>query len=239
MAASDEAGELIDAADGDAGRLEALIERRLDGEPLAWITGWAAFGDVTVAVHPGVYVPRWQSLELARRAAARLPVRGAAVDVCTGSGAIAVALGAARPRARVAATDVDPRAVACAGANGVEVYAGDLFAALPPSLGHATDVVVAVVPYVPTAELGHLPRHTLEFEDASHYDGGWDGTDVVARLLAEAPGYLRPGGTVLLELGGAQAALLRPLFDELGYDGIETWCDEDGDLRGLEARLGA
>ncbi len=238
MAASEEAGELVDAADGDAGRLEVLVGRRLGGEPVAWITGWAAFGDVTVAVHPGVYVPRWQSLELARRAAARLPARGTAVDLCTGSGAIAVALRAARPQARVAATDVDPRAVVCAEANGVEVYEGDLFAALPPSPGHATDVVVAVVPYVPTAELGHLPRHTLEFEDAAHYDGGWNGTDVVARLLAEAPGYLRPGGTVLLELGGAQAALLRPLLDELGYDGIETWCDEDGDPRGLEARFG-
>ena len=70
------ARELVEAAGGDADRLETLTQRRLGGEPLAWITGWAAFGDVTVAVDPGVYVPRWQSLELARRAAARLPDRG-------------------------------------------------------------------------------------------------------------------------------------------------------------------
>lgn len=238
VAAPEEAGELVAAAGGDPVRLEVLTDRRLRGEPLAWITGRAAFGDVTVDVHPGVYVPRWQSLELARRATARLPARGTAVDLCTGSGAIAVALRARRPRARIVATDTDPRALACARANGVEAYGGDLFAALPPALRHAVDVVVAVVPYVPAAELGHLPRHTLEFEDAAHYDGGPDGTEVLTRLLAGAPGYLRPGGSVLLELGGTQGGLVRSVMEQLGCAGIETWCDEDGDPRGVEARLG-
>jgi len=235
VAAEDEAAELAAAAAGDLALLPSLAERRLTGEPLAWITGRTAFGDLTVRVDRGVYVPRWQSLPLARRAAARLPDRGTAIDLCTGSGAIAAALSAARPIARVVATDVDPRAVACARANGVEAYHGDLFAAVPPDLRGTTDVVVAVVPYVPSPELHLLPRDTLRFEDASHYDGGPDGTDALCRVLTEAPRFLRPGGAVLLELGGEQAGHLRPLMGRLGYREIETWSDEDDDPRGVLA----
>ncbi len=218
--------------------LEKLAERRLAGEPLAWLTGRAAFGDLTVRVDPGVYVPRWQSIELARRAAARLPEDGVAIDLCTGSGAVAAALRAARPAARIVATDSDARAVACARANGVDAYRGDLFAAVPAALRGKTDVVVAVVPYVPSRELRLLPRDTLRFEDASHYDGGRDGVDVLQRVVADAPRFLRPGGALLLELGGEQAGLLRPTLERLGYTSLRTWSDEDGDLRGLEATLG-
>jgi release factor glutamine methyltransferase len=217
--------------------LEGLVSRRVEGEPLAWITGRAAFGDVVVSVDPGVYVPRWQSVELARRAALRLPERGTALDVCTGTGAIAAALRAARPGARILATDDDPRAVACASANGVEVLQGDLFSPLPASLRGATDVVVAVVPYVPSPALAFLPRDTLRYEDAAHYDGGPDGTNVLRRLVVGAPGFLKPGGALLLELGGEQADGLAAVLGEHDFTVISTWSDEDGELRGIEATL--
>ena len=84
-----------------------------------------------MSVCPGVYVPRPQTEALAREAIARLPRRGLAVDLCTGSGAIAVAVGRARPEARVLATEIEPAAVACARGNGVDVYLGDLTAPLP------------------------------------------------------------------------------------------------------------
>jgi release factor glutamine methyltransferase len=238
VAADEEAHELLACAGGDALVAHTLVDRRLAGEPLAWITGQAAFGVHSIVVHPGVYVPRWQSLELARRAAARLPDDGTAIDLCTGSGAIAVALGAARPGTRIVATDNDERAVACARANGVEVWLGDLFAPLPATLRAATDVVVSVVPYVPSTELRLLPRDTLTFEDASHYDGGAAGLDLLRRVVTEAPDFLRPGGALLLELGGDQADLLRGVLDAAGFGSIETWSDEDGDLRGLEATFG-
>ena len=238
VAAEEEARELIAAAGGDASAAHILADRRLTGEPLAWITGQATFGEHSVVVHPGVYVPRWQSLELARRAAARLPADGTAIDLCTGSGAIAAAVGAARPGARIVATDSDERAVACARANGVEAWRGDLFAPLPASLRAATDVVVSVVPYVPSAELHLLPRDTLAFEDASHYDGGPAGLALLRQVVTEAPAYLRPGGALLVELGGDQADLLRPVLDGSGFGSVETWSDEDGDLRGLEATFG-
>ncbi len=147
-------------------------------------------------------------------------------------------LQAARPLARVVATDCDPRAVACARANGVEAFQGDLFEGVPGSFRGATDVVVAVVPYVPTTALELLPRDTLGFEDASHYDGGPDGTDILRRVVRAAPGFLRRGGTLLLEVGGDQAELLGPALEQLGYVEAQTWTDEEGDLRGLEARVG-
>jgi release factor glutamine methyltransferase len=96
---------------------------------------------------------------------------------------------------------------------------------------------VAVVPYVPSPALPLLPRDTLGFEDAAHYDGGPDGTDVLRRVVRGAPDFLRRGGGLLLELGGDQDELLRPTLERLGYDAIGTWCDEDGDLRGLEATM--
>jgi len=94
-----------------------------------------------------------------------------------------------------------------------------------------------VVPYVPSTELHLLPRDTLAFEDASHYDGGPGGIDLLRRVVIESPEFLRRGGVLLLELGGDQAELLRPALGDSRFASVETWCDEDGDLRGLEATL--
>ena len=188
VAADEEAAELIAAGGGDADVLGSLLDRRLSGEPLAWITGRTRFAGLDVRVDAGVYVPRWQSTELATRAARRLPEDGAAIDLCTGTGAVAMALVHTRPGARVVATDTDPRAVANARANGVDAHLGDLFAPLGDDLRGRTDVVVAVVPYVPTPALRLLPRDTLTFEDAAHYDGGPDGTTLLRRVVRERAG---------------------------------------------------
>lgn len=235
VAADEEAEELIEAADGDAALLDALVARRLTGEPLAWITGTVSFCGVTIRVAPGVYVPRWQTELLARRAVARLPEHGCAIDLCTGAGAIATTLRAARPGARVVASDLDERAVGCARSNGVEAYAGDLFAPVPPSLAGTVAVVAAVVPYVPTPELGLLQRDTFVFETPLSYDGGPDGMDLLRRVVAESPRFLRPGGALLLELGGEQADALRPDLAAHGFEEVDVIVDEDGDVRGIEA----
>jgi release factor glutamine methyltransferase len=239
VAAEEESAELVARAGGDAERLEALVARRLTGEPLAWITGTVWFCGVEIRVDPGVYVPRWHSETLARRAARRLAPTGIAVDVCTGSGAIAAVLARARPAARILATDADDQAAACAAANGVEVYRGDLFGPLPPVLEGRVDVVVGVVPYVPTPALPLLQRDTLAFESEQSYDGGPDGTDVLRRMLDEGRRFLRPGGAVLLELGGDQAELLRDDLADLGYRDVTVIVDDDGDVRGIEATSAA
>ena len=215
--------------------LGSLLDRRLSGEPLAWITGHTRFAGLDVRVDAGVYVPRWQSTELATRAARQLPEDGTAIDLCTGTGAVAMALSHTRPGARVVATDSDARAVANARANGVDAHQGDLFDPLGDDLRGHTDVVVAVVPYVPTPALALLPRDTLTFEDATHYDGGPDGATLLRRVARGAAHFLRPGGVLLLELGGEQAELLRPELEGLGYVSVDTWTDDDGDVRGVEA----
>ncbi len=121
-----EADALFAAASEGIGPIEQLLARRLGGEPLAWITGSVDFCGVRVHVADGVFVPRPHTQAMARRAVALLPGTGVAVDLCTGSGAVAAVLGSAHPRASVVATDIDPTAVACARRNGVNVLVGDL-----------------------------------------------------------------------------------------------------------------
>ena len=230
-----EAAELSARAAGDERLLAALVRRRLTGEPLAWITGSVRFCGLDIRVDPGVYVPRPQSEELARRAAGRLSAHGIAIDVCTGTGAIAKVLGAARHEARVVASDLDERAAACAAANGVEVYRGDLFAPLPHALLGRADVVVGVVPYVPTPEMAFLQRDTLAFESPLSYDGGRDGGEVLRRVLAGAHRFLRRRGALLLELGGDQAEELAGDLAHAGYADLDVLVDDEGDVRGIEA----
>jgi release factor glutamine methyltransferase len=238
IAAAEEAHELLERAAGDVDVLDALVARRLTGEPLAWITGRVEFCGVEIRVDPGVYVPRWQSERLARRAVERLPSNGAAIDVCTGSGAIAKVLMTNRPDARVVASDIDQRAIACAAANGLETYRGDLLAPLPHELEGHVDVIVAVVPYVPTPELPLLQRDTFAFESTLSYDGGRDGSDILRRVVTDSPRFLHPGGALLLELGGKQADLLNDDLARLGYVDVSVLTDDDGDVRGIEATLG-
>jgi release factor glutamine methyltransferase len=237
IAAEDEANELLARAAGDDELLDSLVARRLTGEPLAWIIGRVSFCDVEIRIDPGVYVPRWQSEPLARRSIECLPETGVAIDLCTGSGAIAKALTTNRPGARVVASDIDERAVACAAANGVEVYRGELFAPLPRALEGRVDVIVSVVPYVPTPALPLLQRDTFTFESALAYDGGPDGTDVLRRVIRESPRFLRRGGALLLELGGDEADGLRADLTRLGYVDVTLLIDDEGDVRGIESRL--
>jgi release factor glutamine methyltransferase len=231
VAPDEEAAELLEAAGGDGAALEALVARRLTGEPLAWLTGKVEFCGLTVTIHEGVYVPRWHTELVAERAAERLPEGGAAIDLCTGSGAVAKVLAARRPLARVSASDLDERSVACARANGVDAHAGDLFDPLPDD---PVDVIVAVVPYVPTCALPLLQRDTFTFETPLAYDGGEDGLDLLRRVLREAPRHLKPAGTLILELGASQAGDLDAEIAALGYRDLREIVDDEGDLRGIE-----
>lgn len=255
----------------DAERLAVAVERRLTGEPLAWITGSAPFCGLTLVVTPGVYVPRWQTELLAERGRTLLtetiasrggatppeatspeatpaeatppeatPPAGAgatAIDLCTGCGAVAAVL--ATTGARVLGTDVVPAAVACALANGVEAHVGDLFEPLDPALRGTVDLVTGVVPYVPTPELHLLQRDTFTFETPTAYDGGPDGCAILRRAIAGAATFLRPGGTLLLELGGDEARRVTPDLTAAGFSPPRLLLDEDGDLRGIEATLAA
>jgi len=236
VAPFDEADELIEAAGGDEGPLDRLVARRVAGEPLAWVIGSVRFAGHRIRVHPGVYVPRWQSEPLVRRAIELLPDNGLAADLCTGSGAIAVALARARPAARVLATDIDPDACSCARGNGVEVFAGHLAIPLPAEHRGHFDVVIAVVPYVPTDQLVYLPRDVRDHEPLLALDGGPHGTRVLEQAVWAAAELLRPGGALLLELGGDQAEAMRGVLTAAGFAPARIFEDDDGDVRGFEAK---
>ncbi|HEX5937085.1 MAG TPA: HemK/PrmC family methyltransferase [Actinomycetota bacterium] len=237
IAADAEAEELIAAAAGEREVLADLVGRRRRGEPVAWLTGAVTFCGLRIAVDPGVYVPRPWTETLAQRAASVLPPDGVAVDLGTGSGAIAAVLAAAAPDARVLATDVDPVAVACARRNGVDARSGSLDEPLPRELEGRIDVLTAVVPYVPTDDLPFLPRDVQAFEPRRALDGGADGSDVLREAARRAPRWLRPGGRLFLELGGDEAVPIGRLLRELGASEVEVVVDEDGDSRGVAARL--
>ena len=238
IAAEEEAGELIRAAGGDPVGLDDLVSRRTGGEPIAWLTGAVRFCGLELSVAPGVYVPRPQTEHLARRAAALLPAGGVAVDLCTGAGAIAAVLAATVPTARVVATELDTKAVESARRNRVETFEGDLDEPLPRELARRVDVLTAVVPYVPTGSLRLLARDVQAFEPRLALDGGADGTDLLEEVARRSPAWLRPGGWLLLELGGDQAEPLGQLLVGLGFTALEVVADEDGDPRAICAQLG-
>jgi len=232
VAAEEEADDLIAAARSDAD-LAAMVARRLAGEPTAWITGRAAFWGMEVGVDAGVYVPRWKSEALAAHALAHLPARGTAVDLCTGSGAIAAFLAHRRPDSRVIGTDVDEAAVRCAERNGVEAYAGDLLDPLPSAVRGSVDVVVAVPPYVPDGMLRFLPPDVTAREPPHALRGGDDGLAVVRRIVASSAGWLRAGGSLGVEVGVDQIRPLERLFVQHDFRLHTVIEDGDGDPVGV------
>jgi release factor glutamine methyltransferase len=234
VAADEEADELVAAAP-DAATLERWVRRREQGEPLAWITGTTRFCGQTVHVDAGVYVPRPQTEELARRAAAALAVSpGRAADLCTGSGAIAVHLMRAVPAAAVVAVDIDERAARCARRNGVDTVCADI--ALPVR-ERSCDVVTAVAPYVPTPSLPFLPSDIRRFEPRRALDGGADGLDVTRRVVVAAERILRRRGWLFVEVGGDQHLGLASTLTSAGFGPGDPWADADGNLRGVAAQL--
>ncbi|MDG4792586.1 putative protein N(5)-glutamine methyltransferase [Micromonospora sp. WMMD1082] len=218
--AEDETQLLVEAADG-AEALAALVDRRVAGEPLEYLLGWAEFCGERIGVDPGVFVPRSRTALLVAAAARVTGPAAAVVELCCGSGAVSRALSRrlAAPRL-LAAVDLDPAAVACARRNlatvGVPVLAGDLFDPLPANWRGGLDLVVANAPYVPTAAMALLPPEARRYESAAALDGGPDGLAVLRRLAAAAPGWLAPGGHLVVEIGEAQVDEFRTVLSEAG-----------------------
>ncbi len=213
MWAEDEAAVLWEAA--GAGRdLGELLARRVAGEPLEVVVGWAGFAGLRVTTATGVFVPRRRSELLVRLALAELREPGAVVvDLGCGTGALGMAVLHADPTALVWAVDVDPVAVACAadnlaslpGGDPRRVRCGDLWSPLPPSLRGRVRVVLANAPYVPSGAVATMPVEARAHELRAALDGGPDGLDVQRRVLAEAGPWLAPEGVVLVETSRDQA----------------------------------
>lgn len=228
----EEAADLVGAA-GSPDELEAMVVRRLTGEPVQWILGRTEFLGLTLGIDTGVYVPRWQTGPVAAHALTHLPPGGIAVDLCTGSGAVAAFLAHHRPGARVVGTDLDPRAVRCARHNGVDAHVGSLFGPLPAELAGRVDVVVAVAPYVPDRSLVLLPRDVLAHEPRLALDGGADGLRVIGQIIDSCPMWLRDGGSLVLESGIDQVPVVQQSLTGTGLVLETVIHDGDGDPCGV------
>jgi release factor glutamine methyltransferase len=215
--AEDEARLLIEAAEDDE-HLDTLVARRVAGEPLEIVVGYAEFCGLRILVAPGVFVPRQRSTALVHAAAAGLTGGDVVVDLGCGTGALGAAVLAAVPGVEVYAADVDPDAVDCARRNlpPDRVFLGDLYAALPDDLRGRVAALVVNAPYVPTDDIVLMPPEARDHEHRIALDGGADGLDVQRRVIADAPAWLAPGGRVLVESSDRQASVSADLMAAAG-----------------------
>lgn len=213
----------VSVAESD--RYEDLLRRRLNREPLAYITGQQEFWSLGFLVSGDVLVPRPETETLVERALKHLATinnREAPriLELGTGSGAIAVALASELPQAEIVATEIAPAALQIARrnasrngvSNAIRFLQGDLFTALDQELEKEFDLILSNPPYVPRGEIAHLEAEVSRWEPRAALDGGVDGLDFYRRIIEEAPGYLRQGGAVAVEIGAAIGSLVLALF---------------------------
>lgn len=200
----------LEAVAGPSKPLEELVQRRLGGEPLQYIEGSAAFGPLDLFVDERVLVPRPETEGLFEIATRMVRYPEVIVDLCTGSGALALALKKEFPAASVFATDLSPDAIEVAAENrdrnGLDVFLaqGDLFDPLPAALLGRVDLLVANPPYVAEADFDHLPED-VKREPRVALVGGLTGLEVIRAIGSSASMWLRPGGVVVCEIGETQA----------------------------------
>jgi len=215
-------------------RYLAWLERRRAGEPVAYLTGEREFYSLAFKVTPAVLIPRPETELLVEAALERVPahVPFRVLDLATGSGCVAVAIAANRPRARVTATEVSRDALAVARDNaarhgaGVEFLESDWFDALA---GRRFDLIVSNPPYVAEGD-PHLSQGDSRFEPRAALVAGADGLSCIRLIIAQARAHLEPGGALLFEHGYDQAARCRALLAQAGYFEVAT----RHDLAGIE-----
>jgi release factor glutamine methyltransferase len=216
----------------DIHQLAPWINRRLAGEPVAYILGTREFYGHPFQVDPAVLIPRPETEHLVEATLERIPAGAAVLDLCTGSGCVAITLKLARPQYRIVATDLSHAALKVAQANAVTLNAcitfhhGDLFA---PVTGQYFDAIVSNPPYIATAD-AHLSQGDVRFEPRLALASGPDGLDLIRRMVSSAPAHLNPNGWLLFEHGFDQGEICRNLLERAGFGQIKTLPD----LAGLE-----
>jgi release factor glutamine methyltransferase len=207
-------------------RFHSFVERRKRGEPVAYIVGHKEFFDLDLLVTPDVLIPRPETELLVELALEREFSR--ALDLGTGSGAIALAIKAHRADARVSALDRSPAALGVARANAarlglqIDLRLGRWFEGLA---GERFDLIVSNPPYV---ALGDPHLEALRFEPGGALLGGADGLEALREIVEGAPRHLEPHGWLLLEHGIGQDAQVRRLLEQSGLENVQTWPDLAG-----------
>lgn len=240
---------LLDSAGREA--LRRLVEQRLAGIPLAHLTERQEFMGLELLAGPQALIPRRETELLARagldalRRTCASDATPIVVDVCTGSGNVALALAHGSPRARVYCADLSTEAIALARANiaycglgnRVRAIDGDLLAPFDDAGFHGNvDVITCNPPYISSAKVENMPAEIASHEPRLAFDGGPIGLSIVQRLVREAPRFLRPGGTLAFEVGLGQARALAGRVDRSGdYESVTMLSDESGQPRVLVA----
>jgi release factor glutamine methyltransferase len=226
----------------EAQRLDALVARRLDGEPIAYIVGKREFFGLHFNVGPAVLIPRPDTELIVELALERLPQGHARLlDMGTGSGAIAVAVAHTRPDADVSALDVSPDALAVAQANAaangarVRFLHSSWFDAL--AAGETFDVIASNPPYIAAGD-AHLAQGDLRFEPVGALTDHADGLSALRIIIEGSPRHLVAGGWLLLEHGYDQAAAVRTLLADGGFSDVRSWQDLAGIERVSGGRFG-
>lgn len=228
-------------------RLRDLIARKRSGVPLAYLSGRQEFLGLELLAEPGAMIPRRETEILGRAALDGLRARAPAaasltvLDVCTGSGNLALAYAFHEPKARVHASDLSPDAVEVARRNAeftglsarVEFRCGDLFAPFDDSpLVGACDLVSCNPPYISTAKVATMPAEISRHEPKLPFDGGAFGISVITRLVKDAERFLKPGGALCFEVGAGQGPVLHQRLQRLAWAAsIETRTDAAGAIR--------
>jgi release factor glutamine methyltransferase len=218
-----------------------IVQRRIQGEPVAYITGRREFWSMDLVVNRHTLIPRPETEVLVEQALARLAPRPSTVlDLGTGSGAIALALARERPGDRVSATDLSAEALGVARYNAarlqisnVEFLQGDWFLAVT---NRRFDLIVSNPPYVAAGD-PHLELDGLPYEPQAALVAGLQGLDCLRHLVSQAPSHLLPGGQLLLEHGYDQAEAVADLLAANGFEDIRRHSDLGGIARVSSARL--
>jgi release factor glutamine methyltransferase len=203
----------VELSPNQEARFKHMVRRRLSGEPLQYLEGSVPFGPIEVTVDRRVLIPRPETEYLYSLAAEAASSPGLIVDLCTGSGALALALKHRFPDALVIGTDVAAEALELAALNGVrnglevEWRQGDLFSALPDGLRRRVDLLVSNPPYVAAAEWDRLPVD-VRHEPYGALVAGPEGTEIVEQIIDQVGGWLAPVGQAWIEVGDRQAELL-------------------------------
>lgn len=220
----------------EARQLTELFERRLAGEPIAYLIGEREFYGLSFTVNPAVLIPRPETELLVELALQYLPQHGRALDLGTGSGAIAIAIAHERPDATVTALDVSEQALSVAQANAdrhdarISFFCSDWFAAVDNS---RYDVIVSNPPYIVSGDR-HLSEGDLRFEPVDALTDHADGLSALRIISRNASHHLSAHGWLLMEHGYDQAAAVRALLEADGFTEIQSWRD----LAGIERASG-
>jgi release factor glutamine methyltransferase len=213
-------------------QLRDLVKRRRAFEPIAYLRGEREFYGLVFRVDKRVLVPRPDTETLVDAAlgrSAHVSMAMRQLDLCTGSGCVAIAMARQRPTAQVWASDVSPDALAVArenalrlGAYNVAFVEADLFGAFA---GKRFDVITANPPYIPTAEVATLMPDVRDHEPKLALDGGEDGLDLVRRIVEGAPEHLEEGGVLAMEIGAGEAPATVALFEARGLVDVRVHRD--------------